>query len=111
MDIKEIFSIQANFDQFHFPELSLPKDSPKENLQLLTFLTLGALGELGEFANILKKVNRGDLNLTTANTDMKEELADVFIYLIKLCQALDIDLEKAYLEKLEKNKTRFHDDH
>ena len=40
-------------------------------------------------------------------SDIQEELTDVFIYLLKLSYQLDIDLEKAYVEKMAKNRERF----
>ncbi len=107
MDLKEIFELQSNFDQKHFPKYAVDKENPKEQVDTLTFLTLGALGELGEFANVLKKVHRGDYSVDDTISDMKAEIADVFIYLMKICQHLDIDLETAFLEKLEVNKKRF----
>jgi NTP pyrophosphatase (non-canonical NTP hydrolase) len=38
--------------------------------------------------------------------ELKSELADVALYLLQLASILEIDLEKAILEKLEINKTR-----
>ena len=43
--------------------------------------TTATAGELGEAANLIKKVNRGDLSLDEARADLAEELADVMIYL------------------------------
>jgi dCTP diphosphatase len=36
-----------------------------------------------------------------------EEMADVFIYLLSLANALDVDVSEAVLEKLERNEKRF----
>ena len=38
---------------------------------------------------------------------LSNELADVFIYVVKLADQLGIDLERAFLEKVELNKERF----
>jgi NTP pyrophosphatase (non-canonical NTP hydrolase) len=38
---------------------------------------------------------------------LAEELADTFIYLIKIAAQTGIDLESEYLKKLEKNRRRF----
>jgi len=38
---------------------------------------------------------------------IREELADVILYSLSMAQRLDIDIEKAVEEKLEKNKKRF----
>ncbi len=40
---------------------------------------------------------------------MEEEVADIFIYLLKICNRMDIDLEENFLKKLKKNKKRFKD--
>lgn len=55
--------------------------------------TFGELSEACD-AYIRKKGNVG------------EELADVVIYLLGLCEILGIDLEKEILSKMEKNKKR-----
>lgn len=38
---------------------------------------------------------------------IKEEIADIIIYCISLGSILDIDLSKAILEKIEKNKSKY----
>ncbi|MFB6158981.1 MAG: nucleotide pyrophosphohydrolase [Candidatus Nanohalobium sp.] len=38
---------------------------------------------------------------------VREELADVILYSLSMAQRLDIDIEKAVLEKLEENRERF----
>lgn len=38
---------------------------------------------------------------------LKEEMADILIYLLSLADAADIDLEEAVREKIEKNKKRY----
>ena len=64
-------------------------------------------GELGETANIVKKIVRGDFKLDEKKDELQEEITDVFIYLLKLSYQLDIDLEKAYADKMKKNWERF----
>ncbi|MFC3419051.1 MazG-like family protein [Salinicoccus hispanicus] len=39
--------------------------------------------------------------------NIEEELADVFIYGMMLADDMDIDMEKAILRKLEKNKEKY----
>lgn len=60
------------------------------------------MGELGEAANVVKKLNRyrdGINGNKEAEDALREhlarELADTFIYLDLMCQALGIDLESA----------------
>ena len=40
-------------------------------------------------------------------TSISEEIADVFIYLISLVNALDLDLSEIFVRKMEKNKKRY----
>ncbi|PKI11185.1 nucleotide pyrophosphohydrolase, partial [Shewanella sp. 11B5] len=40
-------------------------------------------------------------------SDLDEELIDTFIYLVKIANQFNVDLEKGFLNKLEKNKARF----
>lgn len=60
------------------------------------------MGELGEAANVVKKLNRvrDNINGNKETADalrekLAGELADTFIYLDLMCQALGIDLESA----------------
>lgn len=55
-------------------------------------------GELGELANVLKKVKRGDLTLEEALPKLKQESADVIIYMDLLAQCCGIDLGDAIIE-------------
>lgn len=71
--------------------------------------TLAMAGEVGEFANIVKKIDRGSLNMGDARVryDLAMELTDVFIYLMNLAGLLGVDLEKAYMHKRAENEKRF----
>lgn len=50
------------------------------------------VGEVGEFANLHKKVRRGDLTMAEALPQLGEELADVLTYLDLLAARCDINL-------------------
>ncbi len=39
--------------------------------------------------------------------DISDEIADVFIYLISLINALDLDLSQIFIKKIEKNKKKY----
>jgi NTP pyrophosphatase (non-canonical NTP hydrolase) len=75
----------------------------------LGFMTLAMVGEAGEVANVVKKVLRGSLDLknASAKNQLTMEIADVFIYLMDLCDLLGIDIEKAYNMKRMENEQRF----
>lgn len=57
------------------------------------------LGELGEAANLIKKLQRGDLELETTKQDLADELADVVTYLDILAFRAGIDLGEATGDK------------
>jgi len=40
-------------------------------------------------------------------SDISEEIADVFIYLISLINALDLDLSQIFTNKMKKNKKKY----
>jgi len=108
MELKEIIEVQKDFDKRHFGEVKL-------NPERLLYLTTCLAGENGEFANLVKKYYREEIQNYRVSTDqgkdflglMKEELADIFIYVIILSYLLDIDLEKEFFNKIEKNEERF----
>ncbi|ELF2482516.1 nucleotide pyrophosphohydrolase, partial [Escherichia coli] len=52
---------------------------------------------------------RGDKVLNEVKAELDEELVDTFIYLIKIANQFDVDLESGFMAKLEKNKKRFKD--
>lgn len=52
-------------------------------------------GELGEAANLIKKIERGDMTLDEARDDLAKELADVATYLDILAFRAGVDLGEA----------------
>jgi NTP pyrophosphatase (non-canonical NTP hydrolase) len=107
MELQDIVNLQKDFDATH--QINFPWSEPvtEKNPELLSFLVLSLSGEVGELANNVKKVIRGDRSLSDAKNEISEELTDVFIYILKLSYQLDIDLEQAYLQKLNINRQRF----
>lgn len=77
------------------------------NIPLLLELAVALAGEVGEFANITKKIARGDFSLDAAKSSLAAELADVFIYVLKLSGQLGIDLESEFRTKIARNEHRF----
>jgi NTP pyrophosphatase (non-canonical NTP hydrolase) len=71
--------------------------------------TVALCGEVGEFANLVKKIDRGSLDPKDAKTrhEMTMELTDVYIYLLNLAGILGVDLEAAYKVKRAENERRF----
>ena len=101
MDIKKLqkylrnFADDRNWEQFH---------NPKN----LTMAMVVEAGELMEIFQWLKPEESTAINLGPEKYQAsREEIADVFIYLIRLADKLDIDLEKAFWEKMEKNDAKY----
>jgi NTP pyrophosphatase (non-canonical NTP hydrolase) len=106
--LHELSQMQRAFDSCHGTGGRLwsePIDA--SSLCVLLELTVALAGEVGEFANLTKKIVRGDYSLDSAKPELGSELADVFIYLLKLADQLGIDLEAAFRTKLAYNEERF----
>ena len=90
--IKE-FADDRNWDQYHTPK------------NLAMALSVEA-SELVEIFQWLKQDESKNLSLEDVQS-VKEELADIFIYLIRIADKFDIKLEEAVIEKLNKNAEKF----
>lgn len=64
------------------------------------------VGELGEYANLRKKLRRGDLTEDEARPMLADELADVVIYLDILASRLGIDLGAAVARKFNRTSAK-----
>jgi len=71
---------------------------------------LALCGEVGEVANIVKKAQRGSIELDEAHAHLADELADVFIYLLNCCAITGLDLAEAYRQKQTFNEKRFNNE-
>jgi NTP pyrophosphatase (non-canonical NTP hydrolase) len=106
--ISELTKTQREFDSHHGrPGHNWAQRIDQNHIPLLLELTVALTGEVGEFANIAKKVARGDFSLSEGRPHLAGELADIFIYLLKLADQLEIDLEGEFYRKLEINEKRF----
>lgn len=87
------FSDDRDWEQYH---------SPKNLIMALT----GEVGELNEIFQWLSEEESqnisGDKKIHT-----QEEIADIAIYLIRICMKLDINLEEAILDKMKKNELKY----
>jgi NTP pyrophosphatase (non-canonical NTP hydrolase) len=112
VDLAKLVEIQTAFSREKFPTFWDIKTEQDLALRL-EYLTNALAGEIGEVANLVKKVvrsvvyGRGDLRLDDVRQELAEEIADVFTYLLTIAGLLGLDLEKTYLQKLEKNRKRF----
>lgn len=107
MELKNLIRLQADFDRSHGIQKPFFVPITSSNLQELEHLVVCLVGEVGEFANELKKVVRGDSTYEDSRNSLAEELADTFIYLMKISAQTGMDLEAEFLSKLEKNSQRF----
>jgi NTP pyrophosphatase (non-canonical NTP hydrolase) len=106
--LSELCEIQRDFDKRHSVSgKSFYVDIDDSNLQELEHLIVCLVGELGEFSNMVKKVVRGDSSLSEVKEELDEELADTFIYLLKISNQFGVNLEDEFLKKMSKNHGRF----
>lgn len=105
--IKELQELQKEFDLNHEGDEPFYQEINNKNIEALEHLIVCLVGEVGEFSNIVKKIKRGDFKYSEKSSELSEELADTFIYLIKIANQMNLDLETIFLDKLDKNKTRF----
>ncbi|MNL42833.1 hypothetical protein D3C87_1653150 [compost metagenome] len=89
------FAIERNWDQFH---------SPKN-------LVMALSGEVGELTEIFQWLDTENSKLENLNAKeivkCKEEMADVFLYLLRLADKLEIDLIREANNKIEINKEKY----
>ena len=67
--------------------------------------------EVAELLDPIKFMSYEEIKNYMNNSDSKREtsheIADVFMYLVSICNAYDIDLEKSFIEKLKINEERY----
>lgn len=85
------------FAHFHAVNVARSKSDIKHSNNWIPLSWGGALaGEVGELCNFLKKMSRGD---KIKKKELAHEIADIMTYLSLLSDQLDIDMEKAIIEK------------
>jgi dCTP diphosphatase len=100
MDLKLIqsrlkkFAEDRDWEQFHSPK----------NITMALSVEVAELVEIFQWSNSggLDEINDPDIKV-----QIEKEIADIFNYLLKLTDMLDIDLEKAALNKIEENDTKY----
>ena len=89
------FTEDRNWDQFHSPKnlaIALSVES-SELLEVFQWLK--------DEQSLVENLSEKDLQL------IKEEIADIQIYLLRLADKLGIDIETVTLEKIEKNAKKY----
>jgi dCTP diphosphatase len=89
------FIEERDWDKFH---------NPKNLILALT-------SEVGELADIVCWLNEEQTELKNLDEDtlnlIKEEIADIFYYVLRISNKLDIDLEDALLKKIKINERKY----
>jgi len=89
------FARDRNWDQFH---------SPKN-------LSMGLAAEAAELLEIFQWLTEEQSKEIVRDEEemalVREEIADVFIYLIRLADKLGVDIEKAVEEKMKLNEKKY----
>lgn len=62
--------------------------------------------EMGELFKAIRKAMKLKMDKNAATGSIKEEIADMMIYLCAIANRFDIDMEQAFREKEEINKQR-----
>jgi NTP pyrophosphatase (non-canonical NTP hydrolase) len=87
----EQFAVDRNWSQFH---------SPKNLVMALT-------GEVGELSEVFQWMSEADSRHAATNPEtaqaVKDEIADVLLYLVRLADVLKVDLNEAVTQKLKTN--------
>lgn len=112
MKLSDLIAKQIDADVRRGFEVSFETDQERHD-QLMRDL-VGLVSEVGEFADHLKKVGLTYSTPGYAGSTLEEarerlcfELADIAIYLFRLCKVLDCDLERTILKKMAVNDSRY----
>ena len=94
-DALEAFATERDWAQFH---------SPKNLVMALT----GEVGELTEiFQWMSEDASRNAAYDPPTAQSVRDELADVMLYLVRLSSVLGVDLDAAVRDKLEANRLKY----
>jgi len=89
--------------QNYVDELVKERGFEKETLPQIFMLFLE---ECGEMAKAARKTQNIKCDKNSEDYHLNHEIADVFIYLLDICNHYGVDLEQAFREKEEINKKR-----
>jgi len=112
MEFTELVERQINADRQRGFQIDFADDANR--LDQIEKDLIGLFGEVGEFANLLKKVRLATNHrrypgptLALAERELRDELADVAIYLFRLSVMLGGNLEVDILAKMDVNDIRY----
>ncbi len=87
------FSEQRDWEKFHNPK----------NLSMALSVEASELLEIFQWLELEQANNLSDDKKEHA----KQEIADIAVYLIRMCMKLDINLEDAIIEKMKLNEKKY----
>ncbi len=112
MELGSLIDKQISADRRH--GFSIDFDDDGDRLTQIERDLVGLFGEVGEFANLIKKVRLANSrkyyhgpDLVTAADALRDELADIAIYLMRLSFLLGGKLEDDILAKMKVNEQRY----
>lgn len=89
------FAAERNWEQFHTPKN----------------LVMALAGEVGELTEIFQWLTADESAAVMADpvraAHVREEVADVFAYLLRLADVLEVDLEASLIEKAAQNAAKY----
>jgi len=89
--------------QVYVAQMTKERGFDKETIAEIFMLFLEECGEMAKAARKTQNI-KSDKNSQLFH--LEHETADVFIYLLDICNHFDIDLEKAFRDKEKVNKRR-----
>ena len=98
-------------NEFQTEVAQFAKKRDWEKFHTIKNLVLALVGEAGELASVVQWLDTVDKEFLDKNLcirqDLADELADVFIYLLRIADVAGIDILKASEEKMQKNSERY----
>ena len=88
------FSSEREWRQFHTPK----------NIVMALSVEVAELVEIFQWS---KNGGLDDIKDPNIKNNIEDEIADVFNYLVKIADTLDIDLEKTALDKISSNEEKY----
>jgi NTP pyrophosphatase (non-canonical NTP hydrolase) len=95
LKLQRAFVKQRNWEKFHTPK----------NLSMALAGEAAELMELFQWLSAAE--SKGVMKSSAKATAVSHELADVFYYLLRLADVLDVDLEQAFREKMRHNEAKY----
>ena len=89
------FVRERNWEQYHSPK----------NLAMSVAIESGELMEIFQWLTVEESWNVK--NDPQKKEHVGEEISDVILYCLRMAQVMEIDIEEALLDKIEKNKKKY----